>query len=207
MTMAPDWIIQVTYRDELYGQTILTTHHLAVVDPPATVDDLAALQALADLLGDAAGVFVDDWSAELTEDVTRKACRCQVIYPVRGVYREKVVADTGDLPGPAAPANLALSVTRQTSLPGRRGVGRVQLAGLPMSGLVAGVWSGGAQLAAKDAMDNFVGFLNEPTFGALYRWVVYNKGLGLGSNYAPVQNWVPQDTGRTMHRRTVRLGI
>lgn len=207
MPIAEGSIIQLTFMDTLAGQTILTDFYLQVDVPGTASSDMLELQQLADDIGDSAGDFVDDWSAVLSEDLVRNDLRAQVVYPTRSVYRQSIVADTGDIAGAAAPPNIALSVTRQSATPGRKGVGRVQLAGFPASQLVNGVWNGTAQGNALTAMTNFLGAYVCPTYAGQYSWGIYNRGLGAGQNFQRTISWVPQDTGRVMRRRTVRLGI
>jgi len=200
-------IVQVSFFQTMYAQRILNVVHAHVTEVTGTPDYFTAMQQLADTLAAAflpAGAL-NGWISNVTDDIRFNEIRCQTIFPVRLPYCRAIMGADGVLAGGGiTPPNTALSVTKRTVEVGRKYVGRVQVAGLDpnmmVNGLFDNVYLGNIEQAFEWLEDEF----DDPAAGFKIRWCLFNADDL--PPFTDIHQVVAQDTIRTMHRRTVRLG-
>lgn len=199
-------VLQVTVKSFFNEQTILNMFWLRP-NEIATPTYVLYMQDVVDELAAAfsgTGIFTD-WVAGTCESVLFDSVRIQRVFPARDAYFEAAITLNGliaDQPGQSP--NMAMSVSRRSLAGGRRGTGRSQLAGWNPPTITNGVYSGPGQLGALAAMSfQLAPFVT--TLGNGGTWSLFNPGAADYLN--PIIGLTPQDTVRTMHRRTVRLGI
>lgn len=201
-------VFQITLRMIYNEQVLLNVFHMRPTE--ITNNEYAAwCTDLADELAaefGGTGKFVP-WLDNTSANVLFDEWRVQRIHPVRDVYFQSAITLNGVLAaGPGETPNIALSVTKRTLTPGRTGVGRTQLAGWEPGAIDAGVYSAGSLTAAFAAMDwQLLDFVTQAGNGGT--WGLYNPGSTETPPFSRITSVIPQDTVRTMHRRTVRLGI
>jgi len=197
-------IVNVTIRTELFGQRIM---NLFQYYPIGTIDpDVEYVEYLSNLGTNLQALdgLIDKWSACVPSTITDIVLRLQVIYPARLRYLDQNVAVTGGT-GAGITTNLAASVTRRSWLPGRVGVGRVQIPISPELVVGGMIEPGGALFADLEALA--AEMLNPVPDPALT--VTWQPVLSTGDPITPqhaLMSADAQDTARVMRRRTVRLG-
>lgn len=209
MPLAAGDLLQITYMGSLYGQQIMTVLHARCKTPPTgTPQTELVLDDLAVKISDPVTFdLTAKYMAAACDEFNFTACRVQRVKPTRSIYAEAPMTQTGHA-GPGVPAaNIAASIEKRSLVPGRKGVGRVQFAPLPAtaigSGYIQDAWllGFGADFAEK-LYGTFIG-------GPLYNSGEYRWCLPAGGADEAYDIWdaLIQDTVRTMHRRTVGLGI
>lgn len=200
----------VSYFGRLAGQRIINTHHYRVTDAPVspvTVDwwvNYAEMQTALSGAVNLTGTFLDS----LSNEYTLEFIRLQKLLPTRVMFRDVQKNLTGSIAGAASPPNTAVSVERKGQNADRHSIGRVQLAGPVAANVAAGEITNAYRLIINDFADrlkqNFVtagGVTLEPVL----------LGYTLPPVVVPVVTPVVATKTfievRTMHRRTVGLGI
>lgn len=197
-------LIRVTYFNRMFGQRLLTVLHMRVVTAPSGSADIVSLTNLADRLADPAQPWVAAWRNIVTSDVTFDEVRCQKVFPTRTIYGKSATGFNGTESGNAITANTALSVEKRSAVAGRRGIGRVQLAGSRIVDMVTGSFDPTYLGAVQVAAQNLIALQSVPLDGGVYAWCLPNPTpLTSANDIVDVQ---AKDTVRTMHRRTVGLG-
>lgn len=205
--MAVGDIVQVSFRSTLFNQRVLNIFHY-VVNVAGTGTTIEQLQAMANgFVADAMGVnFMTDFLLALGPAFNLDSIRTQRVYPTRSIYTESTADMNGTFATDTELSNVAASILKRTETPGRMGIGRVQLAGIPTAAYANGELTA-AYLATE--MSNFAQDmlqpLNEPARGVTYIPCIYNPTAG-GAKYSVLVAATPQSSIRTMHRRTVRVG-
>lgn len=198
-------VIRVTYWQRLYEQRILTVLHLRVVTPPAgSVSIATELSELSEVLASPTHDLLSGWASNVSEDLLFDEVRCQIVHPNRTQYQVSAIGISGGMAEPSPTANVAVSIQKRTLRVGRRGNGRVQMAGIPASAIVDGDLTG-LYLAAVDADWQE---LLDPVFvtetSGNYHWCLYG-GQDVDAN-DDIFDVNAKQTLRTMHRRTLRVG-
>jgi len=141
MALAPGDVIRLTVFQRLYSQRVLTVLHMRVTVPATPgFGEFEELQELAQQWADPAqNPLIDDWRGLVVEDLEFEAVRVQKIFPTRSIYAQGTMGFPGQVVQSAKTPNIAASIEKRTSRPGRRGIGRVQMAGVPEGNIVAGV--------------------------------------------------------------------
>jgi hypothetical protein len=205
--MAVNDIVAVSFRGTLFSQRILNIFHY-VVSVAGTGTVVEQLQAFANgFIVDALGCnFQTDFLACLAPSYVLDEVRTQRVYPTRSIY----TTATADVPGTYATdtevANIAASILKRTETPGRMGIGRVQLAGIPTAvyengGLTNAYANGQLSNLATDMLFS----LTEPARTVTYVPCLYNPS-STGEKFSVLSAATPQLSLRTMHRRTLRVG-
>jgi len=203
-----DDIFRVVWFGRLAGQRILWVLHCRCSDNTEPVY-ATAMQSLAEELAvdmiAPAGKF-GSIATEQSNEFEWEFVRVQRIFPTREVYSQSTVNRIGSDIGEASPPNVCMSTTLRTTVLAPHGVGRVQLAGLPISELNDGLWSDTlvGDIDVKMAAALIPTFVdptttNEFNFGVLAQFSVT-------SELNDITDVVSHNTVRTMHRRTVGLG-
>lgn len=198
-------VIRVTYWQRLFSQRVLTVLHMRCTTAPgAGTDDFTALNNLSQVLAAPTDPLMSKWRALVAPDLLFDEVRSQKVYPSRSVYGSSAMGYTGTFAGTANTANIAASIEKRSSVPGRRGIGRVQMAGVPTVALVSGSFTSAYLTAVRTAWLEMLIAVASPVDGAVYQTCLWG-GLQTGpsTDLIDVQ---AKDTVRTMHRRTVRVG-
>lgn len=208
MGVAVNSIVQVTYWQRLFGQRILNVYDYRVVQESTLpiFDELNNLAlTMASLLETNAPLY--QFSNYQSVDLIYDEVRVQPIAPLRNPYQKAAIGQTGQYSTGTEVTNLAVSVTKRTLDVGRRAVGRVQLAGIPTAAMRDGEIDPTYAAALQGAATNcFTNSITVTTGGGEYRMAVWGPGRVINSLIDVVQARVNPEL-RTMHRRTVRLGI
>lgn len=196
-------VIQTVIETRLNQQRLLSVLHWKCVGTPSPSEYFTVMNNINNDL-DKVGGWTRELAGLMTADATVWSVYSQVVYPVRGPLVEKFVNRPGTAAGVAAPQNVTLSLTKKVDAAGRGYNGRIQLMGLPMTGITDGLWNAG-QIALVTA---FASILLEPldnfNDGDRFYPVTFNRKTGTTNN---VRDFEVQEEVRTMHRRTVGLGI
>jgi len=209
MAVAVNDIFQVTLRGDLLSQEILSVLHYRVNILGTASTEATFLADLADTLN-ASGAgcpLVDKYIAAAGNNYTLQAVRAQRVYPARTVYVEAVSGTPGGQAGACLTANNAASIFKRTNTPGRMGVGRLQYGLVPglkyTGGTIENVYKTGPLLdVASAVIFTFVTTL----FTTEMRPCLYNPNA-VGPKFSDLFVTGVEDTARTMHRRTLRVGV
>lgn len=200
-------VIRVTYNMRLDGQQMMMVLHCE----PLTIVISNYLDAMEDLTEELAatltgGGFWNGIRAVQSDELHYTSIVAQRIWTQRDVAVTTAVATDGALSAPAAPPNVAMSVTKRTLLATRRGVGRIQIPGLTVGALEDGLWSAAVTTAVQAHLATVLPATLVTDGGNEWKWVLPQLGQPSGP-YQHVTSVQAQRTVRTMHRRTVGLGI
>jgi hypothetical protein len=203
----PNMVCKVGVYQRLYGQRVLNVLHYQLETTSQPVDDLVAAQAIADRLAQlgANSVFLQNLHAVQSTDIVTERIRAQWVYPAPTVYMSAIVNSTGDIQTEAGTANVAASIEKRTRRFGRRGVGRVQVGGVPNNAYTAGVFNGlymgDLELLATKLTAPF-----SVQQGGMILYPCLYHGVSGPAPFDILLACVPQNTVRDMRRRTVGLG-
>lgn len=200
-------VVQVSFRGTLFGQKMLTILHYSVnVVGTGTVE--SQLQELANALTiDNAGVnLVTDYLAAIGPSFSLDTIRCQRVDPTRSVYQVSTANLNGTFATDCTTANIAASLLKRTATPGRRGLGRVQLPGVPAAAYTGGNLTN-AYLTTElsNLCQDLMAGLTTPVSAVSMQPCIFNPGAA-GSHFSPIVTVTPQETVRVMHRRTLFVG-
>lgn len=209
MPLAAGDVIAVSFRGTLFGTRILNILHY-VVNVPGTGTPEAQLQQVCDNIQAGAGApntLKNSFLNMIAVDYTLTEIRAQRVYPTRTVYKQAVSGDVGQyVPATCTAPNVAISMLKQTNTPGRMGIGRIQLGGVPSDAYVSGVLdpatTGANFLVLKaDILSNFTTSTTLMTMNPC----LFNP-TAVGDKFSLLTGLILEDTIRVMHRRTLRVG-
>lgn len=209
MALALDDVVSLSIWGTLFGQRIITVLHYAVsvVSAGSTEDQLK--QFANDWVSGTGSVpgSLDHMLEAQGIEYTCDYVRAQRVSPTRTIFMQWNSNDVGTHADPCTTANIAISLQKRTATPGRKGVGRVQLAGIPQTGYADGSVNPVYEVAkllpwCTDLMSSFTTSAGPVTFVP----VLYNP-TNPTPHYSPLIQVLPESTVRTMHRRTLRVGI
>jgi len=207
MALATGDVIQVSLRGTLYGQRILNILHY-VITVPHTGSDIDQLKDIATSIAADTGSqqIAATLLALVTADYKLDDVRAQRVYPTRSVYQQTANGNVGTDVGNARSVNSALSITKQGDRAGRKGIGRIQIAGISSNDMVSGLWD---VTGLAGQLGDFINCVKASYTTAAtpitMAPVIFNP-TGPVDFYSPILAWTVQEEIRTMHRRTVRLG-
>jgi len=196
-------VIQCVIETRLNAQRLLNVLHYKCIGTPTNTDYFSGMSQLNTDLNKAAFV-IQELRTLLSDDAVIWSVYSQRVYPQRGPLVEQSIVQPGLVGTPAAPQNVTLSVTKKVDAAGRGLNGRMQLVGLPIAGITDGKWNAG-QLAA---VGPWTALLLAPLDAGIdvdrYWPVTFNRSANTTNNIVALEL---QEEVRTMHRRTVGLGI
>lgn len=207
--VAVENLLKVTFFQKLYGQQVLNTLWYEVTAVPGTpVDRWVVMGELADTITGTVSILTDMKSlqvAALNHDAVRVSVYINVLD--RFPYYEIAVNDPGVRTGNAKTANIAMSIEKRAANFAdhpRKGIGRMQLAGLPVEEISAGFWGAtildDANALCQDITNDVVTTSGCTLTPSLVTW-------GPSSYTAhPIFGCAAKDTVRDMSRRTVGRG-
>lgn len=204
--VAANHVMRVTYNQSLFGQRLMSVFHFVCKTSPAGGTSYAqAVQNFADRLADNAIAPLDDWLAAVAPELTFLDVRVQRVWPQRDVYFNTPIALEGTFATGCNMSIHAASVTKKTLFFGPAGVGRTQVGGIPDAVIEDGSLSASYRLQLKTAFEGFLGDITVAADGGKYRSMVWHGFEP--SEEDEVFDVFVQDSVRTMHRRTLGLGI
>src|SRR5437868_5468897 len=126
-------VIRLTFFQSLFSQRLLTVLHLRCKTAPTTgTSSEQTLLNIATRFSDETHPLIAAWKGVVSSNLTFLECRAQRVWPSRTVYQKSLMVFEGTA-APASTANVAASIEKRTLLPGRHGIGRVQMGGLDSS--------------------------------------------------------------------------
>lgn len=201
-------VIGVTYFNRLWGQVVETT--LLARCTAAPTGSTAEAQ-LSDLVGRVAGPtfpFLQKYVAGVCVAMLFDYVRVQRVSTSRTIYFESPTTLVGARSDQALAPNLACSIEKQSLHVGRQGVGRVQLAGLALNDQVGGNFIPATTnpFVLPICTELISSWAGGALFGGTYKWCLPGAIPGAGGAYDVFNSFYRLQV-RTMHRRTVGLGI
>lgn len=200
-----DGILLYSLFGTLAGQRIITTFHYKCIGAQATEAGELTLTRFLTYQSDTGGVQTEILKL-FPQNYTMDFHQVQQIYPTRIRYVRGLLEEPGEHAADASTANVALSITRRSTDPTRKGVGHVQIP------LADGLYAGGvinlAAITAELADFEEAAITSFAPLESPYEFqpVLFGKDPFNVGHSSPIFNMNAQDTVRTMHRRTVRLG-
>jgi hypothetical protein len=190
----------------LAGQRIITLFQYQITDTPSLGTPYTDyLQALYNQLTVANNLF-DSYLDVMSVNYTLDFVRIQPVWPTRLRFVDFVRADPGAWPFVANTPNIATSIERWSVSGKRHGIGRIQLP-TPSGAYANGLITDNAYKAVITTLATVMK-ADVPTVAPVAVWkaVILNAAI---PNPVPreVNGTTPKTEVRTMHRRTVGLGI
>lgn len=206
MAIAVNDVIRVTFFQRLFDQRVLTVFHMRCITAPAPgTSDILAMTNLADQVGDPANVPLLEWRPLVTPSIVFDEVRCQRVSPTRSIYGKNFIGVNGTNAGTSVTANVAASIEKRSGIPGRTGIGRVQMAGVPQEQMVNGSLDSVYLALVQNAWEELLGNVTVAADGSVYDWIIWGEGVPtIDNGIIDVQ---AKDTVRVMHRRTKGIGI
>lgn len=198
-------IFQAIVRSELCGQTCLNVLHFRckLVGAAPGLAEWIQDTILVPLSG--AVSLVSGLVNVTTNDINFVELIGQKIFPVRYRAVRRPIGLTGTRVGFSRTANYALSISKYPARAGRGTTGKFQLAGCPVEDMVGGTWKEPYRLAVSTEVGSkLMGDLTGTGFGGVVEHGMWNEQA---NTFQTVDDYYAQATVRTMHRRTVGLGI
>lgn len=205
MASAVNDVLRATYFQRLFGQRILTVFHLRTVTAAAGgTSDATELQEVANRLAATASFPLSGWRTLVSDSLSFDEVRVQRLSAPRTVYFKSAILTAGTLTDQPNTANLAVSIEKRTLRAGRRGIGRIQMAGAPMNRFSTGEVDPTYLATVQTAWNPLANLLSVPLTGAVYAFCLYG-GVPVTSD-DDVMDVQAKTAARTMHRRTLRVG-
>lgn len=205
MAVAVGNVARVTYWQRLFGQRILSVFHMrCTVAPAAGTTSAQAMINLATRMGNTGMTPLVDWIPLVTGDVNFDEVRAQLVFPAREVYQKDAIGTTGTGTGNPNTANIAVSIEKRSLHPGRKGVGRWQIAGTAANLIVGGMVDATYLTALQGLGNDLIGDVSVVADSSKWRFCLFG-GAAVTSD-DDIFDVQAKDTARTMHRRTLRVG-
>lgn len=200
-------IVQLSIFSTLFDQRIINTCRFQFTGvPDPAVDYRQYLGAMSAQL-EIAGGLIEDFKDTYPTNLTVQWYRLQPIWPTRLRYMQFLVGAGGTSSfAEARTANLAASIRRVSDVIGPGGVGRVQI---PVP--EATVANGKLDVDYMNSeLTDLANELKQPVVtgapAATWTPVLFGKNAAGLIHTGEIIDASPEDTVRTMHRRTLRLG-
>lgn len=208
MAIGVDDVIKVAFYSRLYSQRILNVLHYRVAEITGAPSEGLWLQSAANAFSFTAigGTLQTELIANMSLDVTVDTVRVQKVFPEPSIYYEDIIGLQGSLTGTAGTANVAASISKRTETPGRRGIGRLQLAGIQQIDYVAGILTSTAIARLVGLADAMKATVTVAVGTTLLAPILFH-GPGATTVFSDVVDTQVQTTVRDMRRRTVGVGI
>jgi len=197
-------IIEATLSSLYQNSRVLNVFHYRISGLGEPVDyqtlmEVFVSEFILKLWTDAAGL-----KQMVVNTYTLLGARAQAIYPVRHPYYEEAVGEVGDVSGAGIPSisTGVLTLRSEVVLPGSSG--SKHFTGFPVTTLNGGLWQAAHLLEMVALAELVEDSIVTMAPAAAFEPVIFNKT----SNTAAEIIQVTANTEvRTMHRRTVGLGI
>jgi len=210
-------IMQLTYRYEVNGQTLLNVLHFTNLIAYPTADIVSATQGLADAWATATGSGTVNGAMRAVQgaNVTYRLATAQFIYPTRFIRREHVMSVTGGLGSACTAQNVAAVITKRADIAARPGVGSFHLGGLGSDAYSGGLLLTGTLLNMDIVADELLDGISEseqstawsPCIANRTKTIIDNKTHYVLTGSTLLLECKAQKELRTMRRRTYGVGI
>lgn len=199
------------------GQTLMNVFHYKITGHGSDTNAAQfTLGVLNEQKGNGNGLLVGEFSKLLGDDVTIYKLTGQIIYPTRFAVQAVDVTRAGQYAGGCTAQNVAGVITKKGALGNRHNIGALHIGGLSADAYLNGEVVGGWKNVATSVITNFLSLTMEANGGDdELEPVILNKTKVpdtdppkfVVSGSSDIAAWQVQTTLRTMHRRTVGLGI
>lgn len=204
--LAVNDIVRVTLFGSQASQRILNVLKLRVTVAPTGLNIFDQLTNLAAKLADTVnGPMLPAWVPLVGPAFSFDKVRCQRQWPIRSIYGEALIGQNGTSADQTNTPNQAISVEKRSSVPGRKGVGRVQVAGIPATVFFDGVFTPGYITDVGTAFQFLKTDFTVTADSGKYRWCLFSGGVP--PDIDDIIDVNPKPEVRDMRRRTVGLGI
>lgn len=202
-------VVAVTFEGLVQNQRTLTTFMIRRASPvdnaKTVIQDLDDLTFHSQPAGGGADWLQTAYLAACSTDFTLVSIAAQQITTVRSVKRVRAVGAPGTVVGACEIVNAGATLTKRTNFGGRKEVGSLHMPGMPTNGADNGLLTA----AQKTRYNNLAAAIQAawvvPVTLVSYNNILFHRGQV--PDYSIVTEVFPQDTIRTMRRRTVGLGI
>jgi len=200
-------IVEVTWEQTLFTQTILNVQHYRVISSTSSTSDVANNQSFADHLAGltGAGQLIAVWSSTLAPEWELKRVRAQKIDPVRSAYTTAPINVLGQGAAGDIFTNTAVVVSKRGTSGTRRAQGSIHFAGWQAEFFTGGEIEASIETWWNNLEPLWSAIQNVVAFGFTLQPIIYNPGAT--PNYQTIAVWQLQSTSRVMRRRTVRVGV
>ena len=203
--LAQNDIVEITVFGSCFGQNILNTFHYKNTGP----SEQNGSAALADLLTKI--IAPTGWKSQfLSAHVGSYFCdqfRAQVIYPTRRPFEFQGLSQVGTRAGSATTTNTAAVITFYQKNVAKKG----RIGSFHISPVATEDCGSGQLLQAYQTVLNTLGNAMLQTFpmgtAAIAEPTLWSRAPNTANNPLKIEAMHVQTTVRTMHRRTVGLGI
>jgi hypothetical protein len=197
-------VVEVTFKGTLFEQIVMSVFHYKYIGTVPIANGPGALLTFLTNLS-AAGELKDTYVACCGPEYTMTEQRAQIVYPTRQVYLSAAVNFPGTNAGACTAPNVSAVVLKSPDQAGHGRTGSLHVPGVPATGYAGGELTNAyaltmANLATKVAKQTFA-VVNAGDMQALI-WSHRKPTTPSVIQGARVNPYV-----RTMHRRTVGLGI
>jgi len=204
MAIAVNNLIRATYFQRLFAQRILTVLHLRCVTAPTGTSTMAQLDNLATVLASpSGGPMFPDWQSNVAPQLLFDEVRCQVVWPARTVYGKAPMLFTGTHLDDCTTPNVAASIEKRSSVAGRHGIGRVQMAGIPETEYVAGELNAPYLEDLQDQWNDLELLVPSAVDSGVYAFCLPALSIQPGDD--DIVDVQAQSSVRVMRRRTLRV--
>lgn len=195
-------VLAITAESRLLEQQMVTTFHYRMFGSTITDGREAAIAAMVELNG--GDKLWDKYAAACPTNVLGIKWYAQWITPTRYAFIESTrVAENGQVVGSATTANVCGVFVRRGEMADRKNNSVTHVPGLVPADIVAGK-VGAAQLARMDELAGAAVVEIVLVGGQELLPCAFNRLVPASSRH--MIEYEVQDTIRTMHRRTLRLG-
>lgn len=201
-----------TLWQTLYGQTVLNSlyYQVSEVTLPGA-DRWNVMVALSNaMVTGPDGIWVQ-MRALQSEDITHDFHRVQLLLEIDRTYPyfQEDINEAGGILTPSNLANVALSIEKRASFPPtqpRKGIGRMQVAGIPNDTYAGGIFDPGYLANYANMTQDMTDPISVTPGGVTLRPVLSAPGT-LTWTDQPIYACTAKNTVRTMNRRTVGRGV
>jgi hypothetical protein len=199
-------IVQVTIETNTDATVNLNVLHYRCLTPPTDPAYLPALQELATSVAAVGTGILPAMAALMDDRMYISGVRCQRVRPQRDFFYRLATLQSGTIVGGAAPPNTALSITKKTEEVGKGFSGHFQLGGLSVTLFSDfGVFTAPA-IALATELGNAIAAKRVKVGGGADVWQPCMLSVAQ-PGYHDIRVCSPRSQIRTMHRRTVGLGV
>ncbi len=207
MALAVGDILELKILGTLLNQRVMTVLHYRIASYVSSAPEVTDTGAILDeIIGGTVGATplasILDCQAD---NYARNTCTLQKVAPTRSIYIDRGAPGVGTIADSCTLPNVSGVMTKRGAAGGRRGIGGMHFPGLPPSMYTDGSITAAYGVLMIAAQANLLAVLTTTLPAATLVPVIYNPGAT--PNHQDIAILEIQTTVRTMHRRTVGLGI
>lgn len=201
-------ILMVQVLSEVAGQTVMNQTYYRCDTAPTAGETYVeqVTTVLGAITADPGPSVIASMLATMAPDALIRSCRAQRIRPTRSPYVEVPVGSFGAIEGTvAAPPVCAASITKRTLAVGRGRSAHWQQGGCPVERIDNGYWQTAFVVGELQELADELEAQIDLITGGL--WTPGVQPMGTTGGFEEFLQCVAKDEVRTMHRRTVGLGV